>query len=129
MSKSKNLKEYEKEFKQKFAILFKKGFRIILFSESGAMYQLGLQNARLRINAVFGFRGSIMGIGKRTAQFEFSDAFTEKAEWHDMWQLTHNFRQQKNLEVLAPEPGLYGSLSKSLEPVIDDVLKYVQNTP
>lgn len=93
------------------------------------MWQLGLENSTLRINAVFGFRGDIMGIGKKTADFEFSDGFTDKPEWQNMNMLVHRFRQQKGLENIPPEAGLYGALPKLLEPVIDDILVHVQSLP
>jgi hypothetical protein len=91
------------------------------------MWLLGLQDPSLRINAVFGFRGDLMGIGKRSADFEFSDTFTDKPEWHNIHLLVHKFRKQKGLENILPEPGLYGNLPKLLEPVLDDVLNYIQN--
>lgn len=129
MRKSKYIIQYEKEIREKFYFLFIRGFELIYWDEEGAMYQLCLQSPDLRINAVFGFRGYIMGVGKRTANFEFSDVFTGKPEWHDVHQLTHGFRQQQDLEDVPREPGFYGSLPKLLEPVIDDVLNYVQNLP
>ncbi|HET7144503.1 MAG TPA: hypothetical protein VFI68_10825 [Anaerolineales bacterium] len=93
MRKSKYIVQYEKEFREKFGFLFKRGFELMYWDEEGAMYQLCLQSSDLRINAVFGFRGYMMGVGKKTANLEFSDVFTEKPEWQDMHQLTHKFRQ------------------------------------